>query len=681
MTMVVKRVRSKVEILLPAVLCLIFIFSSCLHETREPPLPVNGVLDLRNWDFKKDGTLRLKGYWEFCFDKFLLSAQFDSLQEKNYSWVPGVWKRQYVHANPIDTVVEKRSHPWPLMPWENYYWDGKKMGATGFASYRLVILFPPGPLHLACKLSDEGTAYSFFINDSLAATCGKVGKTASESEPKNLSQIVQLGNLKDTTSFTFWVSNFNYRKGGLWKCVMLGDADEVVIQQKNYFSGSIFIAGTWFTVSFVMLFFFVYRPRERTVMLLMILSFACFIRIISVDERIIMDFIPALSFEMLIKLELISLYTMFCAGLNALCTLFQAEASKQVNRITTSLLVAIIAITLFTPAMINSYFVLPFQAICMFILIYSIYLLIKAALKKRPVALILSIATIMTLGFAIMEITYYNQITYVPFNMDSSWPFMFAFIQVILLARMFSGALSKVENFAGELEVTVAERTRELVAAQEQLLQVARQTENEKIRRRISQDIHDDISSGLNKISWMGELVKIKALKNSPDEINPALDKIIKASRETVDHLIEIIWSLNPASDDLENMLAFVRNYVNKFFDETPFNVRINFPEMLDKVEINPELKRNIFLVIKEALHNAAKYSKAENITLDFQYHDPAFIFVIKDDGVGIEEGVIRGSGHGMVNMQKRMESINGKLSVESEAGKGTRIILKGMIY
>lgn len=128
-------------------------------------------------------------------------------------------------------------------------------------------------------------------------------------------------------------------------------------------------------------------------------------------------------------------------------------------------------------------------------------------------------------------------------------------------------------------------------------------------------------------------------------------------------------------------MLAFVRNYVNKFFDETPFNVRINFPELLDKVEINPELKRNIFLVIKEALHNAAKYSQAENITLDFQYNDPVFIFVIKDDGVGIEEGVIRGSGHGMVNMQKRMESVNGKFSVESEAGKGTRIILKGVIY
>jgi signal transduction histidine kinase len=682
MTMVVKRVRSKVEILLPAVLCLILIFSSCSPETRKPPLPVNGVLDLRNWDFKGDGSIRLKGYWEFCFDKFLLSAQFDSLQEKNYSWVSGVWKRQYVHANPFDTVEENRSHPWPLMPWENYYWNGKKLGATGYASYRLIILFPPGPEHLACKIPDEGTAYSFFIDDSLVASSGKIGTSKENSMPQYLPQTVVMKKLKDTTSLTVWISNFHYRKGGMWKEITINDAEAMSVANKNELYTQLFIEGVWFMVCFTFLFFYLNRPSGKTLLFLLLGSISCLIRSMMADSRLITEIYPGINWELMVKLELITGFTCVQFTALALYELFPKEFSKWFRNFVAVAILVLVSTILFTRSFIYSNLVVPYQVMQIFIIFYSMIRLIKCLRLKREGSLILELALTLMLVMSGAQFLFYNQIM----NSRISDYYLLsgmtmAFAQILLIARIFSANLKRVENFAGELEVTVAERTRELVAAQEQLLQVARQTENEKIRRRISQDIHDDISSGLNKISWMGELVKIKAQKNSPEEINPALDKIIKASRETVDHLIEIIWSLNPANDDLENMLSYVRNYVNRFFDETPFNVRINFPELVTKVEINPELKRNIFLVIKEALHNAAKYSKAENITLDFQYHDPAFTFIINDDGVGMEDGVIRGSGHGMVNMQKRMESVNGKFTVETGQGIGTRIILEGSIY
>jgi hypothetical protein len=120
--------------------------------------------------------------------------------------------------------------------------------------------------------------------------------------------------------------------------------------------------------------------------------------------------------------------------------------------------------------------------------------------------------------------------------------FILAFAQIILLAKISASALRKVENFAVELEHTVDERTQELVNAQDQLIRVARQTETENVRRRISQDIHDDISG---------------------------------------------------SSDDLENMLANMRNHITRFFEDSTYNVTIIFPEHPDKVELNPELKRN----------------------------------------------------------------------------------------
>jgi len=231
------------------------------------------------------------------------------------------------------------------------------------------------------------------------------------------------------------------------------------------------------------------------------------------------------------------------------------------------------------------------------------------------------------------------------------------------------------------LEQKVEERTRDLKEAQAQLIEIAKQTETEKIRSRISQDIHDDISSGLNKISWMSELVKAKAQKNKMNEIEPALEKIISASRETVNKLIEIIWSVNPENDNLDSMLAYMRAYISKFFEDTAFHTTVDFPEQNLNAEINPEIKRNLFLVLKEALHNAVKYSTAKNINVKFCCEERSYVFTITDDGKGIEENVIHGSGNGMINMRKRMENIRGKFEVETGKEIGTKIILEGQLY
>jgi signal transduction histidine kinase len=107
----------------------------------------------------------------------------------------------------------------------------------------------------------------------------------------------------------------------------------------------------------------------------------------------------------------------------------------------------------------------------------------------------------------------------------------------------------------------------------------------------------------------------------------------------------------------------------------------IHFPEQVEKIELNPELRRNLFLVMKEALNNAAKYSKAQNITLDFKHDGITFNFTISDDGIGIEEGVIRGTGNGMINMRKRMDHINGQFKLISSPGRGTSVVLEGPLY
>ncbi|NTW23462.1 MAG: tetratricopeptide repeat protein [Lentimicrobium sp.] len=221
----------------------------------------------------------------------------------------------------------------------------------------------------------------------------------------------------------------------------------------------------------------------------------------------------------------------------------------------------------------------------------------------------------------------------------------------------------------------------DLKQTQEQLVAIEKQKETEVIRRRISQDIHDDISSGLTRIAWLSELAREKAKSGSPSDAENALEKILASSHETVDRLGEIIWAINPDRDNLEGFFAYLRSYIVKFFEDTGFRVSLDFPEKETDLKFNPDLKRTLFLVVKEALHNAAKHSGAQNIGVACYCPDHQYRLTITDDGRGFDAEAMKLKGNGLKNMQKRMESVGGKIEIESRPDQGTAVHLSGEVY
>ncbi len=249
-------------------------------------------------------------------------------------------------------------------------------------------------------------------------------------------------------------------------------------------------------------------------------------------------------------------------------------------------------------------------------------------------------------------------------------------------------ALSLLNNKINETNTALANKNEvlsstltELKETQEQLIETEKQKENAILRSRISQDIHDDISSGLTKISWLTEMVKAKSNESNTNIDYGLIDKINSASKETVSKLGEIIWSTNPDRDNLESLSAYIRNYVTKFLEDTDLQYTIDFPDDLLKTSINPELRRNLFLVLKEALNNIIKYAKAKNITISLQLENQSYKLLVEDDGIGIEQGIINGGGNGLINMRKRMAAIHGKVNIESIIQQGTRIYFSGYFY
>ena len=103
----------------------------------------------------------------------------------------------------------------------------------------------------------------------------------------------------------------------------------------------------------------------------------------------------------------------------------------------------------------------------------------------------------------------------------------------------------------------------------------------------------------------------------------------------------------------------------------------IDFPEEGLETDLNPELRRNLYLVMKESVHNAVKYSQGDRLRVAFDMADGRYHLEIEDSGTGIPEAG-PASGNGLKNMRDRIESMGGTMQIETARGKGTRITFKG---
>jgi signal transduction histidine kinase len=202
--------------------------------------------------------------------------------------------------------------------------------------------------------------------------------------------------------------------------------------------------------------------------------------------------------------------------------------------------------------------------------------------------------------------------------------------------------------------------------------ELERQTLIEKERLRISKDMHDEVGSSLTKIAVLGELVQREI--NNKDKIEPSIKKITSISREVIDNISEIIWAINPKNDKLENLASYLHEYVSDFLEGTGISASFESIENFPSIELSAELRRNIFLVMKEIVNNAVKHSHASNFNLKLDFCDGKFLLSLSDNGTGFSSEQKSKFGNGLTNMKKRIEDIGGIISIESSASTGTMI-------
>jgi signal transduction histidine kinase len=196
-----------------------------------------------------------------------------------------------------------------------------------------------------------------------------------------------------------------------------------------------------------------------------------------------------------------------------------------------------------------------------------------------------------------------------------------------------------------------------------------------ELRSKISRDLHDEVGATLTSISFLSEVARQKAEEKNPSAVK-ILDRIGENSRDMIGEINDIVWSINPSNDKFDKIADRMKNFALPLLSAK--SIKFEFIADNDLAAYSPsmEQRKNLYLVFKEAVNNAVKYSGCSRIVVRFGKNKNAMLLSIADDGAGFDPHELK-DGNGLKNMELRAREINAKFQIRSAPGNGTCISLQ----
>ncbi|HEX5150499.1 MAG TPA: two-component regulator propeller domain-containing protein [Parafilimonas sp.] len=191
-----------------------------------------------------------------------------------------------------------------------------------------------------------------------------------------------------------------------------------------------------------------------------------------------------------------------------------------------------------------------------------------------------------------------------------------------------------------------------------------------KIRNEIASDLHDDVGSSLSSIMLMSEIAK-----QTHDNTQTYFDRIKQNAGKIIENMNDIVWAVNPNNDTIEQLFIRMQTFAVSLLEKKDIEFKLSADDALRFVKLSMEERKNFYLIFKEAIHNAFKYSGCKNVTAHINCRHKNILMNIQDDGKGFDASQTY-MGNGLNNMKKRAKEIGGQLDTISYADKGTTITL-----
>jgi signal transduction histidine kinase len=249
---------------------------------------------------------------------------------------------------------------------------------------------------------------------------------------------------------------------------------------------------------------------------------------------------------------------------------------------------------------------------------------------------------------------------------------LFAIVAVLLFSAYVLYRYLQNKKLSNKLAVSLTE----LRQAQQQLIKIEKEKEAENVRVRISQDIHDEVGATLSGVALFSEIAKEKMRQHKQEDVMEYLEHISVNSKEMVGKMSDIVWAIDPVNDSIGNMIEKLQAYTANLCVGRNINLHTNVYDVLQDYQPSMEVKRNLYLFIKETVNNAVKHSGCKNIWLSVTNRKNIIEAEITDDGIGFDQNQVS-RGNGLNNMKARAVNLDGKLTVESGKTNGTTIRLQ----
>lgn len=358
-----KTIFSWLIILLPVGI-LVYAFANNANAPKKPKA-VAGVLDLSNWDQKKDGNVSLDGQWAFYWNKLLTPNDFEknpNLEPSGFVAVPGIW-------NGIKFKNESTTR-------------------NGYATYKLDVTISDTSKLYALKLITMSNAYKLWANNELVATNGVVGTTKNSSIPEYRSQAVSFFPKSKHIRFVVQVSNFHHWKGGVWHPILFGESEPIHQEYDSRIMLDMFLFGCLLIMAFYHFAAFSLRKQEKNTLYFGLLCAAVSLRSLLTGENLVTHIVPGLDWVLARKIEFMLTFIGVPIYMTFAHSLYPKECNKFLYRAINYFGFGLSLFVLFSPTEIgtsSSYIFTFYSAIAT---AYIMYVFILATRHRQQGALL-----------------------------------------------------------------------------------------------------------------------------------------------------------------------------------------------------------------------------------------------------------------------------------------------------
>ncbi len=197
----------------------------------------------------------------------------------------------------------------------------------------------------------------------------------------------------------------------------------------------------------------------------------------------------------------------------------------------------------------------------------------------------------------------------------------------------------------------------------------------ERMRTAIATDLHDDIGASLSQIAILSEVARVDA--NGQDRAGEPLERIASLARELVDSMGDIVWSIRSEPHGMDSLIRRMREFALDLLASQGISFELRTPLGGNDVELSLQVRRQLFLIFKECIHNAARHAHCTTVTADLSISDRELLLTVQDNGCGLnpnENPPGWNGGTGIPSMRRRAECLGGHAQITSTPGQGCTV-------